>query len=42
MKRFYLVVAGVMVAVVLIVLFVPGVRNSIERQVLAWLAGMAG
>lgn len=42
MKRFYVVVGGVMIAVVLTVLFVPGVRQSIERQVLGWLGSMAG
>ena len=42
MKRFYMVVVGVMIAVVVTVLFVPGVRQSIEGQVLGWLASMAG
>ena len=42
LKRFYVVVGGVMIAVVLTVLFVPGVRQSIERQVLGWLGSMAG
>ncbi len=41
LRRFGLVISGVMVAVVLTVLFVPGVRETVERQVLAWLAGMA-
>lgn len=42
MKRFYVVVVGVMIAVVLTVLLVPGVRQHIERLVLSWLASMAG
>lgn len=42
LKRFYMVVVGVMIAVVVTVLFVPGVRQSIEGQVLGWLASMAG
>jgi uncharacterized membrane protein HdeD (DUF308 family) len=42
LKRFYVVIGGVMIAVVLTVLFVPGVRQSIERQVLGWLGSMAG
>lgn len=42
LKRFYVVVVGVMIAVVLTVLLVPGVRQHIERLVLSWLASMAG
>ena len=41
MKRFSLVVLGVMAAVVLIVLFVPGVSGYIEGQVLSWLARLS-
>ena len=41
LKRFSLVVLGVMVAVVLIVLFVPGVRGYIEGRVLSWLARLS-
>jgi len=38
MKRFYMVAAGVTVAVVLVVLFVPGVSEAIEGRLLGWLA----
>jgi hypothetical protein len=31
-----------MIAVMIIVLFVPGVRNYIEGHVLTWLARLAG
>ncbi len=41
LKRFYLVAGGVLVAVMLTVLFVPGVSEYIEGQVLGWLARSA-
>jgi hypothetical protein len=37
-----LLIAGLVVAVMLVVLFVPGVRGSIEGYVLSWLARLAG
>ena len=39
MKWFYWIVGVVLVAVVLIVLFVPGVGANIETRVLRWMAG---
>jgi hypothetical protein len=42
LKRLLLLVAGLMIAVVLVVLFVPGVQNYIEGHVLSWLARLAG
>jgi uncharacterized membrane protein len=42
LNRLLLSVAGLVVAVMLIVLFVPGVQDSIERYVLSWLASLAG
>ena len=42
MKRLLLVVAGLMIAVVLVVLLVPGVQDYIEGHVLTWLARLAG
>ena len=39
MKRTYWIAGGVLVAVVLIVLFVPGVAESIEGWLLRFLAG---
>ena len=42
MKRLSLFVAGLVIAVMLVVLFVPGVQDSIERYVLSWLARLAG
>jgi hypothetical protein len=42
LKRPLLFVAGLMIAVMLIVLFVPGVQNYIEGHVLSWLARLAG
>ncbi len=36
-----LLVAGLMIAVMLVVLFVPGVQDSIEGYVLGWLARSA-
>ena len=41
MKPFYWIIGGVMIAVVLTVLFVPGVREYIEGQVLTLLATWA-
>lgn len=38
MKRFYMIACGVMIAVVLTVLFVPGVSEAIEGRLLSWLA----
>jgi hypothetical protein len=35
-------VAGVVIAVILVVLFVPGVQDSIEGYVLTWLARLSG
>jgi hypothetical protein len=40
-KRFYWMSAALLVAVFLIVLFVPGVAESIEGRLLSWLAGAA-
>ncbi len=39
MKWFYWIAGGVLVAVVLIVLFVPGVGANIEGRLLRWMAG---
>jgi hypothetical protein len=38
MKRVYLITGGVVIAVMLTVLFVPGVAESIEGRVLGWLS----
>ena len=38
-KQSYWIAGGVLVAVVLIVLFVPGVAESIEGRLLSFLAG---
>jgi len=38
MKRFYWIAGGVLFAVVLIVLFAPGVGDNIEGRLLGWLA----
>lgn len=40
-KRGYWIIVGVIIAVVLIVLFVPGVGNYIESTLLGWLARTA-
>jgi hypothetical protein len=40
-KRFYWIAGGVLIAVALTVLFVPGVGESIEGRVLSWLARWA-
>jgi hypothetical protein len=42
LNRSLLLVAGVVIAVILVVLFVPGVQDSIERYVLTWLARLSG
>ncbi len=42
MKRFYWIVGGVLVGVVLTVLFVPRVGEYIEGTVLTWLVRLAG
>ena len=39
MKWFYWIVGCALVAVVLIVLFVPGVGDNIESRLLRWMAG---
>ena len=41
MNRFFLLVGGVIIAVVLTVLFVPGVSEYIEGRVLTWLIRLA-
>ncbi|MGE4629310.1 MAG: hypothetical protein AAEC86_02575 [Pseudohongiellaceae bacterium] len=40
MKSSYWIAGAVLVTVVLIVLFVPGVGNTIEGSLLRWLAGL--
>ena len=42
LKRLLLFVAGLVIAVMLVVLFVPGVQDYIEGHVLSWLARLAG
>jgi hypothetical protein len=42
LKRLLLAIAGLVIAVMLVVLFVPGVRDYIEGYVLGWLASLAG
>ncbi len=42
LKRLLLLVGGLVIAVMLVVLFVPGVQDPIERFVLSWLARLAG
>ena len=39
MKWFYWIAGCALVAVVLIVLFVPGVGDNIEGRLLRWMAG---
>ena len=39
MKRFYWIAGGVLLAVALIVLLVPGVGDNIEGRLLRWMAG---
>jgi hypothetical protein len=41
LKRLLLLVVGLVIAVMLVVLFVPGVQASIEGYVLSWLASVA-
>ena len=40
-KRWYWIAGGVVIAVILTVLFVPGVGENIEGRLLSWVAGMA-
>ena len=40
--KLLLFVAGLVIAVMLVVLFVPGVQDYIETHVLGWLARLAG
>jgi len=42
MKRSYWTIGGVLIAVVLTVLFVPGVAEFVSRMVLNLLASLAG
>jgi hypothetical protein len=42
LNRFLVLVVGVVTAVVLVVLLVPGVQDSIEGYVLTWLARLSG
>ena len=42
LKTPLLLVVGVVIAVMLVVLFVPGVQDSIEGYVLTWLARLSG
>ena len=41
MKKYQWIIGGIMIAVVLIVLFVPGVAEYIERELLSWLVRVA-
>jgi hypothetical protein len=41
MKRYQWIIGGIMIAVVLIVLFVPGVAEYIEGELLTWLVRLA-
>ena len=41
MKRVYWIVGGVVIAVILTVLFVPGVAEYISGQVLTWLVRLS-
>ncbi len=41
MKRFYWMIIGIVIGVVLTVLFVPGVAEYIEGPLLGWVAGWA-
>ena len=41
MKNYQWSIGGIMIAVVLIVLFVPGVAEYIERELLSWLVRVA-
>jgi hypothetical protein len=42
LKRLLWFVVGLVIAVMLVVLFVPRVQDYIEGHVLTWLAGLAG
>ena len=42
LNRPFFFVAGLVIAVMLVVLFVPGVQDYIEAHVLTWLARLAG
>jgi hypothetical protein len=42
LKRLLVWIAALVVAVMLVVLFVPGVQPAIEAYVLSWLARLAG
>ena len=41
MKKYQWIISGIMIVVVLIVLFVPGVTEYIERELLTWLVRLA-
>ena len=41
MKRFYWMIIGIVIGVVVTVLFVPGVAEYIEGTLLGWVAGWA-
>ena len=42
LKRLLWFVGGLVITVMLVVLFVPGVQDYIEAHVLSWLARLAG
>ena len=42
LNRPLLLAVGLVIVVMLVVLFVPGVQNYIEGHVLTWLARLAG
>ena len=41
MNKYQWIIGGITIAVVLIVLFVPGVAEYIERELLSWLVRVA-
>lgn len=41
MKRQISLVVGLLIAVMLIVLFVPGIRGALEQYLLSWLGRLA-
>ena len=41
MKKYQWIIGGIMIAGVLIVLFVPGVAEYIERELLSWRVRVA-
>ena len=41
MKKYQWIIGGIMIAVVLIVLFVPGIAEYIEQELLTWLVRVA-